>query len=277
MSLTSMLGLTVAVLLLAFPTLPHKLITGPYPITAWDSIIVQSNPIIVRERKGNSNAVPEKLSHILRARKRSFKDCPENDFKCLYGEDEDDGVNNTTSSGNNSMDRLPEAESLTLEEVATEKNHTKVAEKESSRKFYWDAMDRPNSDYPYDDRQGWVTLEPIPWSTSKISKWHPNKVESHHDNKPWGYGSTTQRPVHQFWVSGSNYQSHRPSSHWDDGPNDIITDNRPNDFPTGNINPYVHALGPGREPQNGYYGYAGSYQDFKQTHRFPGTLKNLNY
>lgn len=26
--------------------------------------------------------------------------------------------------------------------------------------------------HPYDDKKGWVSLEPVPWSVSKISKWH---------------------------------------------------------------------------------------------------------
>lgn len=32
---------------------------------------------------------------------------------------------------------------------------------------------RPHQN-PFNDKNGWVTLDAVPWSTSKVSKWHPN-------------------------------------------------------------------------------------------------------
>lgn len=60
---------------------------------------------------------------------------------------------------------------------------------------------RPNN--PFNDRDGWVTLDAVPWSTSKVSKWHPN---------------THKNPV-ESQNTFNGYQ--RPSSsssanHWDD-------------------------------------------------------------
>lgn len=37
----------------------------------------------------------------------------------------------------------------------------------------WDLMQTQKyNSHPYDDKKGWVSLEPVPWSVSKISKWH---------------------------------------------------------------------------------------------------------
>lgn len=55
---------------------------------------------------------------------------------------------------------------------------------------------------PYNDRDGWVTLDAVPWSTSKVSKWHPNK------------NSASSHSQNSF---NSDYD-HKPpvSNHWDD-------------------------------------------------------------
>ncbi|XP_053608335.1 uncharacterized protein LOC128674067 [Plodia interpunctella] len=38
----------------------------------------------------------------------------------------------------------------------------------------WNRLKVKQHKHPYDDKDGWVTLEPVAWSTSKISKWKPN-------------------------------------------------------------------------------------------------------
>ncbi|KAG4079254.1 hypothetical protein HA402_006977 [Bradysia odoriphaga] len=35
---------------------------------------------------------------------------------------------------------------------------------------------------PYNDKDGWVTLEAVPWSSSKVSKWYPNSNKFSHKN-----------------------------------------------------------------------------------------------
>lgn len=147
--------------------------------------------------------------------------------------------------------------------------------------------------HPYNDRDGWVTLEPIPWSSSKVSKWHPNKkpykatpwneyedksqeypmrpkppqyydsveMDDFYDNRPhstnkpsvyprpWNTNnyddderpnSYSSRPP----VNNNNYNNQKPPAYYDsfydnfkpqsnDKPwnDDIISDNRPSDFP----------------------------------------------
>lgn len=44
--------------------------------------------------------------------------------------------------------------------------------------------------YPTDDRKGWVSLDPVPWSVSKVSKWKPKTTEA-----PWdSYHHSNQEP-----------------------------------------------------------------------------------
>lgn len=38
----------------------------------------------------------------------------------------------------------------------------------------WNRLKVKQHKHPYDDKDGWVSLEPVAWSTSKISKWKPN-------------------------------------------------------------------------------------------------------
>lgn len=49
----------------------------------------------------------------------------------------------------------------------------------------WNRLKVKQHKHPYDDKDGWVTLEPVAWSTSKISKWKPNvkKQKPNHWNE----------------------------------------------------------------------------------------------
>lgn len=38
----------------------------------------------------------------------------------------------------------------------------------------WNRLKVKHHKHPYDDKDGWISLEPVAWSTSKISKWKPN-------------------------------------------------------------------------------------------------------
>ncbi|XP_063978349.1 uncharacterized protein LOC135163096 [Diachasmimorpha longicaudata] len=144
-----------------------------------------------------------------------------------------------------------------------------------------------------DNRDGWVTLEAVPWSKSKISKWQANanvqrpwpeankwdkpsagkpwasdySSRPHYENnKPWydkpkpqwpDYEQPQNRPKpvasrptyphDQYEIVPSQAQKwppERPNSAWEDFPShhrpqsDIITDNRPANFPISNWEKY---------------------------------------
>lgn len=105
---------------------------------------------------------------------------------------------------------------------------------------------------PYDDRMGWVTLEPIAWSSSQVQKWEPNTKPSWpiptQANGPWGsanqyqqqqpsYGGYSERPYkkpsYQYqskpWNANQNFGKPQFGEHL--GNQEIITDGQPGYFP----------------------------------------------
>lgn len=89
-------------------------------------------------------------------------------------------------------------------------------------KASWNLVDAPaqqgsGAKSPYDDRRGWVTLEPMAWSSSHIQKWEPNNrptwpppPQDHSPQpgySPWPGGN---RPVQQRPSQGYHQQSQQP-------------------------------------------------------------------
>lgn len=71
----------------------------------------------------------------------------------------------------------------------------------------WDMMNAQKHNHPFDDRKGWVSLEPVPWSVAKISKWN-SRYKPQESVKPWmdNYESNYQHSGSNYQHSGSNYQ-----------------------------------------------------------------------
>ncbi|KAJ9578844.1 hypothetical protein L9F63_004948 [Diploptera punctata] len=61
---------------------------------------------------------------------------------------------------------------------------------------HWSLINAQQHNHPYDDRDGWVTLEAVPWSSSKISKWQSNNSGN---KKP--HWTLLNRPSTQDWDS----------------------------------------------------------------------------
>lgn len=181
-----------------------------------------------------------------------------------------------------------------LNDLAHIKYSSKTDEDLPSEDKHGSDFDLRKNYHPYNDRDGWVTLEPIPWSSSKVSKWHPNKkpykatpwneyedksqeypmrpkppqyydsveMDDFYDNRPphstnkpsvyprpWNtnnYDDEIERPNSYSSrppVNNNNYNNQKPPYYdsfydnfkpqsndkpWND---DIISDNRPSDFP----------------------------------------------
>jgi hypothetical protein len=72
-------------------------------------------------------------------------------------------------------------------------------------KHHWSLIQAQHHNHPYDDRDGWVTLEAVPWSSSKISKWQSsntgnkrpqwNKPSDHWDNRPPTQNWNSEKPL----------------------------------------------------------------------------------
>lgn len=69
----------------------------------------------------------------------------------------------------------------------------------------WDLVSMQKQNSPYDQKQGWVSLEAVPWSVSKVSKWQSNQRPGAND-KVW----EEDRPEH-FGKPRPDYPIKRPS------------------------------------------------------------------
>lgn len=118
--------------------------------------------------------------------------------------------------GDNDNKRFTDSRSKELTEVETSVEATNrlanlYLEDEDERdsvsidgksKPHWSLVNAQYHNHPYDDRDGWVTLEAVPWSSSKISKWQSSNT----GNKRPHWDS---RPPTQEW------NSEKPSKPWE--------------------------------------------------------------
>ncbi|XP_014369895.2 uncharacterized protein LOC106719922 [Papilio machaon] len=78
----------------------------------------------------------------------------------------------------------------------------------------WNRLKVKQHKHPFDDKDGWVTLEPVAWSTSKISKWKPNvkkqKPNSWDDDEN-SFPSDDKFTSNHEMDTSYNYQQKRPS------------------------------------------------------------------
>ncbi|XP_049795076.1 uncharacterized protein LOC126210014 [Schistocerca nitens] len=79
----------------------------------------------------------------------------------------------------------------------------------SSDGHSWSLLESKSHRHPYDDRDGWVTLEAVPWAAAKVAKWKPNPGR----RPPWvtlqnSYGGQQSSPPHDRW------ERPQPTSVW---------------------------------------------------------------
>ncbi|CAH2000337.1 unnamed protein product [Acanthoscelides obtectus] len=72
----------------------------------------------------------------------------------------------------------------------------------------WSLLNSKRHNHPYDDRKGWISLEPIPWSVSKVSKWQsmykPTEKPAWH-SRPWlDYPETVQDGGYKYEYPTTN-------------------------------------------------------------------------
>ncbi|KAJ2951756.1 hypothetical protein O0L34_g13923 [Tuta absoluta] len=90
------------------------------------------------------------------------------------------------------------------------------SDEDGNAKVYtsWNKLKVKQHKHPYDDKDGWVTLEPVAWSTSKISKWKPNvkKYKPNHWNDDQDlYPSDDQYNPYQSSSGSYNYAQNKPT------------------------------------------------------------------
>ncbi|XP_075976718.1 uncharacterized protein LOC142976963 [Anticarsia gemmatalis] len=91
----------------------------------------------------------------------------------------------------------------------TSMNSDIINNEDQSGKVYttWNRLKVKQHKHPYDDKDGWVTLEPVAWSTSKISKWKPNikKQKPNHWNDDDDRFPTDEDRFPSSQESGNSY------------------------------------------------------------------------
>lgn len=148
-----------------------------------------------------------------------------------------------------------------------ENKPSKNKDQEESKSASWHLIQSQKHHHPYDDKKGWVTLEPVPWAQSQIQKWEPNlkpeipswdspshhRPSSHWASRPpshdysterpqWNKPSYEYKPTSQWgstssWTRPSSLYPERPSSPWGEN-QDIITDNSQGHFPPPSHQPW---------------------------------------
>lgn len=71
----------------------------------------------------------------------------------------------------------------------------------------WDLKQSQKHNHPFDDRKGWVSLEPVPWSVAKISKWH-SRYKPQQENANFDFNNKKpykQRPPPSTYHYQQNY------------------------------------------------------------------------
>ncbi|EFN63216.1 hypothetical protein EAG_15201 [Camponotus floridanus] len=90
----------------------------------------------------------------------------------------------------------------------------------------------------YEDRNGWVTLEAIPWSKSKISKWQANPSTQ----RPWPEIKPWDKPSMKPWASDytirPTYENNKP---WYDKSKPNWSDNNENPYQKPISRPSYHS------------------------------------
>lgn len=77
-------------------------------------------------------------------------------------------------------------------------DHDTSAEDKEGKK-HWSLLNLREHNHPYEDKNGWVTLDPVPWSLSKISKWQSKSTTT---ERPWDdFPPDENQPPHSVQYS----------------------------------------------------------------------------
>lgn len=152
----------------------------------------------------------------------------------------------TTKNALKEIERLNKKHTNDEEEVTTDRMDFGSDEIEQKYNTWNDRYSNKHQSQnnPYNDKDGWVTLEAVPWSSSKVSKWHP------HSNKFSNKNSYESPLSHQQSYEDDDDKYHQSFSrprpqptHYNDEFNDDYIDEHPT------IKPVYTSYDPYRQPQ----------------------------
>lgn len=102
----------------------------------------------------------------------------------------------------NTTEHPPKEQIDRLSDISLEESNENI---DKSKR--WGLVDVKNHNHPFEDKNGWVTMEAVPWSSSKISKWHTNvkyepKPDEYRPYENHGYPTFSNQP--QDYASNEN-------------------------------------------------------------------------
>ena len=109
----------------------------------------------------------------------------------------------------------------------------------TGRKNYQIRPSGPNSPHPYNKNNGWVTLDAIPWSKSKVSKWQ-SSVTKYNQNNNNNNNNNFNRPPTRPLNNGGHYindeDDYPNSNNYNSNNNNNNDDEYYNNRPSNNFN-----------------------------------------
>lgn len=122
---------------------------------------------------------------------------------------------------------------------------------EDDKQKSWGPVNIQHHKHPYEDKKGWVSLDAVPWSTSKISKWQSNNKN---EPKPW----ENNKPQQSSWNSNNNRPKH-PFLNHDNGNNKFNSQSNGYNTQGGNYNDDTSSYNGNTNNYNGYNGNPNKY------------------
>ncbi|XP_017782870.1 PREDICTED: uncharacterized protein LOC108567110 [Nicrophorus vespilloides] len=90
--------------------------------------------------------------------------------------------------------------------------HMKDVEEGKDKSKAWNMLNYEKHNHPYDDKRGWVSMDAVPWSVSKISKWHQNDKPTQDNDRFYSndYPDYPKRPKPQYFQDQEDVEVESP-------------------------------------------------------------------
>jgi hypothetical protein len=132
-------------------------------------------------KQSSKNETPTSFVKVGSSYNKNFTDSRSKDLTAV-----EPSVDPTNRLANLYLDDEEDPESITID---------------GKSKPHWSLIHAQHHNHPYDDRDGWVTLEAVPWSSSKISKWQSSNTGNKRPQLTKPSDQWDNRPPSQNWNS----------------------------------------------------------------------------
>ncbi|CAG9822885.1 unnamed protein product [Phaedon cochleariae] len=151
-----------------------------------DSVeIIEGDPLW-EKRKGSSDSLNQ-------YRKRTSTSSTANPTHSTSDDQEENSTEFSQTALRDFLDSY--AEKVRLDKIEQHSADNPTIDHLEKNEKSWNLLKTNHHNHPYDDNSGWVSLDPVPWSVSKISKWHNKPMPA---DISWNDYPSTKRPWNDF-------------------------------------------------------------------------------